>query len=61
MDETLLALLRAFVQVPTVGLAFWFGWKIYQQDQKRIDYLISIIVAMCHDEDANAIREALKR
>lgn len=60
MDEVAINLLSALGQVPAVALAFWFGWKIYQQDQKRIDYLISVIVSMCTDEDAQAVREALK-
>lgn len=60
MDPVIAEFISALGQVPVVGIAFWFGWKIYQQDQQRIDYLISVIVSMCTDEDAQAVRQALK-
>lgn len=59
MDEIALELLQAAVQVPVVGLGFWFGWRIYIRDQKRIDYLISVIVSLCQDVDAETVRQHL--
>ena len=61
MDEVTANLVTALFQVPVVGLAFWFGWKIYLADQKRIDYLISVIVAMCSEADAQDVRDALNQ
>jgi predicted negative regulator of RcsB-dependent stress response len=60
MDEVTASLLQTLVQIPVVGLAFWFGWRIYLNDQKRTDYLIGVIVSMCADVTAQDVRDALK-
>lgn len=60
MDPLVQSIIQALPNFAFATLGYWLGWRIYQDSQKRIDYLISVIVGLCGDETAQEVREALK-
>lgn len=52
--------LQTIPNLAFAALGYWLGWRIYNDTQKRIDYLISVIIALCGDETAKEIRAQLQ-
>lgn len=42
------------------ALGYVMGWRIYQDSQRRIDFLISVIVGLCSEATAEEVREKLR-
>ena len=61
MDPLITGVIQALPNFAFAALGYWLGWRIYQDSQKRIDYLISVIVSMCSPAEAQDVLDALKK